>query len=1190
MAERSTTTLDAAGALVISRPKEAGSDTIQVPAGQPISFDFDLDDATVTQSGGDIVLAFADGAEITLVSGAGGGGFGGTLFQFSDGIVVTESALVSSPGSAGEASGTGQAQDAQTSSQAVDKPDAGESVEVTVQAGQPISFAFDVETAEVIRNDNDIVILFADGGQITLVSVLAGVAAEAPPLVLLNDGSLVTPQEILDLSGGGDALASGLSDVAPASGSPAAPDVSPLPTPPPEVDGPEIDTTPLAGPPDLEPAPPPPAAAPTVVEPVAPPPEVEPPAPPPPPPEPPPPLFTENTDTVDFNQLVQGSFADGTAYNALGGDDNVILFDSADAAAEVGFNTAVTFDAGAGDDTITGAGLDDIIFGGAGEDTITGGGGADTVDTGSGDDVGVFAADPGGGSSFDGGDGTDMLVVNLTADNLQNPAMVQELTALCDFIQSESTEPATFEQIGITVANWEDVTILLDGEPVDLDAALPSLTVEAASGDEDTAIVLDIDAELTDTDGSEVLSVTISDIPDGALLSAGNVNEDGSVTLTPDQLSGLTITPVADSSDDFTLAITATTQEQSTGDTASVTASLDVNVAPVADTPTLATAAASGDEDTAIALDIGAALTDTDGSETLEVTITGIPDGATLSAGTLNLDGSVTLTPDQLDGLTILSPADSDADFTLSVTATSTDGTDTASTTASLAVTVAAVADTPTLTAASASGDEDTAIALEIAATLPDEDGSEVLSVTISGIPDGASLSAGTVNPDGSVTLTPDQLAGLTITPPEDSDVDSTLEVTATVIDGDDTATTTASLDVTVAAVADTPILTVEPASGGGAGHDDNHGDDDDREDDGHDRDRGRGHGYGHDDDGNDDGDGHDDDEDSEISLQITAALTDLDGSESLSINISGIPDGAVLSAGTVNPDGSVTLTPDQLAGLTVTPPEDSTEDFTLIVTATSTDGDDTASTTALLPVTVDGDDAPTLTVEPASGDEDAAIALDISATLTDGSEVLTVTISEIPDGAVLSAGTLNPNGSVTLTPDQLSGLTITPPADSDVDFTLNVTATDGDDETTAPLEVTVAAVADAPTLTVEPASGGEETYGDGDDHHDDDGNDDDDGHDSDEDSSIPLQITAALTDLDGSETLSITITGIPAGAVLSAGILNLDGSVTLTPDQLAGLTVTPPEDSTDDFTLIVTATSTDGSDTASTTALLPGT
>jgi Ca2+-binding RTX toxin-like protein len=56
----------------------------------------------------------------------------------------------------------------------------------------------------------------------------------------------------------------------------------------------------------------------------------------------------------------------------LGGDDAIVLFDSADAAA-AGFDTAVTFDAGAGNDTITGGRLDDLIFGGAGDDTITGG-------------------------------------------------------------------------------------------------------------------------------------------------------------------------------------------------------------------------------------------------------------------------------------------------------------------------------------------------------------------------------------------------------------------------------------------------------------------------------------------------------------------------------------------------------------------------------------------------------------------------------------------------------------------------------------------------------------------------------------------------------------------------------------------------------------------------------------------------
>ena len=33
----------------------------------------------------------------------------------------------------------------------------------------------------------------------------------------------------------------------------------------------------------------------------------------------------------------------------------------------------------------------------------------------------------------------------------------------------------------------------------------------------------------------------------------------------------------------------------------------------------------------------------------------------------------------------------------------------------------------------------------------------------------------------------------------------------------------------------------------------------------------------------------------------------------------------------------------------------------------------------------------------------------------------------------------------------------------------------------------------------------------------------------------FPLEITAALTDTDGSETLSVTVDGIPAGAVLSS-------------------------------------------------------
>ena len=106
-------------------------------------------------------------------------------------------------------------------------------------------------------------------------------------------------------------------------------------------------------------------------------------------------------------------------------------------------------------------------------------------------------------------------------------------------------------------------------------------------------------------------------------------------------------------------------------------------------------------------------------------------------------------------------------------------------------------------------------------------------------------------------------------------------------------------------------------------------------------------------------------------------------------------------------------------------------------MTATESIGGDAATTTVPLLVSVAAiADAPVLTVQAASGDEDSAIALNIAAALNDidGSELLSdVTIGGIPLGAMLSAGTLNPDGTATLTPAQLTGLTVTPPPDSDV-------------------------------------------------------------------------------------------------------------------------------------------------------------
>ena len=193
--------------------------------------------------------------------------------------------------------------------------------------------------------------------------------------------------------------------------------------------------------------------------------------------------------------------------------------------------------------------------------------------------------------------------------------------------------------------------------------------------------------------------------------------------------------------------------------------------------------------------------------------------------------------------------------------------------------------------------------------------------------------------------------------------------------------------------------------------------------------------------------------EDTPIPLNIIVALEDTDGSESITdITVSGVPTGAQLSAGTDNQDGTWTLTPSDLLGLTVTPPADSNADFSLTVSATSTENDgDEATTVATLNVDVVGvADQPTVTVGAVTGAEDSTIPLNIGATFgdtLDGSETHTITISGVPSGAQLSAGTDNQNGTWTLTPVQLTELTVTPAIDSNVDFSLTVTATATEDD-----------------------------------------------------------------------------------------------------------------------------------------------
>ncbi len=186
---------------------------------------------------------------------------------------------------------------------------------------------------------------------------------------------------------------------------------------------------------------------------------------------------------------------------------------------------------------------------------------------------------------------------------------------------------------------------------------------------------------------------------------------------------------------------------------------------------------------------------------------------------------------------------------------------------------------------------------------------------------------------------------------------------------------------------------------------------------------------------------------------------------------------------------------------------------------------------------------------------EDTVIPLVITAGVSDSSETLSLSVSGLPTGSVLSAGTDNHDGTWTLSPSDLSGLQLTPPLDFSGQINLQVTATSTDStdqiSTTTPLQIDISPVAETITL-----SGSDVTI--------------------DEDSGVADLSIGLNIHVDPSETQSLSITGLAPGATLSAGVHNADGSWTLTPAQLQGLSVTPADQWSGTMALRVTATSTE--------------
>ncbi|CAA7620022.1 putative Hemolysin-type calcium-binding region [Candidatus Terasakiella magnetica] len=641
------------------------------------------------------------------------------------------------------------------------------------------------------------------------------------------------------------------------------------------------------------------------------------------------------------------------------------------------------------------------------------------------------------------------------------------------------------------------------------------VSADAVGGSENQWVDLSskLHAALTDTDGSEAMSVVLANVPDGAVLNHGFNNGDGTWRLNAADLSSLKLLMPKDfnGSHEFTLQGLTWEKDGSSG-LLTTSANFTVTVDAVAGTPSVSVLAARGNEDSAIALNISASVPHLLGSDAIDhITITGIPAGAVLNHGHNDGDGSWTLSPADLSGLTITPPANSDAAFNLQVTVTAaeTDSishvtSNAVSAAVTLAVQVDAVADKATVSVQGAAGDQNTWIDLKNAITphLTDADGSEaVSSIIITGMPVGAVLNHGVHNADGSWTVAPADLGTLKLLPATNDAHNFTLSAQAVTTEHANGASTTGdvlSFTVTVDAVA-APVSLGQstPAVGG---------------------------------------------EDTPIALNLSALVTD--PGETPTLTISGVLSGAHFfnaangaAIGTDNHNGTWTFSKDDIAdiqaaghGLFLQPPTNwsdwsssgHTGGMPLVATLTATKEDpethvvSTTSSSLSFAVHVDAvADAPVVTVTGARGAEDSWISLDVTAALGDttGSEYLaSVTLSDLPPGATLNQGTNNGDGSWTLQPGQLTGLKIQAGSHAVADFTINVAATARDlqnsDAATSiakPLHVVVDAVANTPVLTHTAASSGAE------------------------DTRINLNLTGALSD--SSEALTLVIAGAPAGS-----------------------------------------------------------
>ncbi|MFM5030484.1 retention module-containing protein [Aeromonas rivipollensis] len=240
---------------------------------------------------------------------------------------------------------------------------------------------------------------------------------------------------------------------------------------------------------------------------------------------------------------------------------------------------------------------------------------------------------------------------------------------------TEGSKPSVLTgNLAITVQGIADKPLWVSG----------STNKHYSTNEDSTGIALNVQAKLTDTDGSETLSYQIKWASgEGSLTLNGKVltpDANGLYTVSAGDINKITVVPGKDYSGDIKLVVTPVSTEKTPVATGKETAlgdpiDLIINVNPQADDAKLTVRDIQGKEDNL--LDLGSKIVlahlgdTTDGSEQMFVRISGLPAGATLWLGgvavTLDAKGYYEVPYARIGELKLEPPKDSNVDFDLNI-------------------------------------------------------------------------------------------------------------------------------------------------------------------------------------------------------------------------------------------------------------------------------------------------------------------------------------------------------------------------------------------------------------------------------------------------------------------------------------------------------------------------------------------